>query len=165
MRGILKELSLSDAQCKPIGGLVEIRDNINPQGGGEYLTDDETLTGFETPPLNECGGRRVKLLLNAGVDAITLKQVADYEDEKSVVMLVNCGLERLSWFAKRRLQFLNAYETLYYFKPVATGWLLGCPEGWFAIYNSECLKRFEERPKFFDVEMIIKDTAAQMRRR
>lgn len=155
-----KLLSAMDSGAsEPIGGAVTIRDNVNPQGGGEYLDDDETLTGLRAGDLS--------VVLNAGVDAATLKQVKDLDDGGRVVLL-NCGLDRVSWFAKRALRgALDGFEEAYYLKPVAgAGWLLKCaPHPWRVFFPGEkgweVLLEADERPKMSDVESVVRVKAAQ----
>lgn len=91
---------------------------------------------------------------------MTLKQVEKMGGEKGVVLL-NCGLDRLSWWDRRKLKCLEGYQTLYFLKPVGGGWLMGCVDGWFAFWGGTCIKSFEERPKWFDVETLIRNTAAR----
>ncbi|CDF32197.1 unnamed protein product [Chondrus crispus] len=68
-------LELGASSPTPVGPNIQICDNINPQGGGEYLTDDEVMVGLKAP-VDKLGGRVVTVLLNAGVDvdSLTLRQ-------------------------------------------------------------------------------------------
>lgn len=152
-------IALGGASPQSIGGTVSIRDNVNPQGGGEYLDDDETLTGLRADGIS--------VILNAGVDSSTLRQTPDLDDGGAMV-LINCGLDRLSWFARRSLRdALNGFESAYYFKVIAgAGFLLkASPHPWrvFAYTATGCdvVLESEDRPKMGEVESAVRSAAAK----
>ncbi len=152
---------LSPGAQTRVGGEVNIRDNINPQGGGEYLDDDETLTGVRA------GGTAV--VLNAGVDAATLRQVADIDAVR--IVLVNCALDRLSWFDRRATRgALDGFDCAYYCKVVAGAGVLlrAAPRPWTAYVPAgnewRAVLEADERPKMSAVEAAIRSAAAEARR-
>lgn len=163
---------LGGTTCKDVGPTVEIRDNINPQGGGEYLTDDEVMIGVRITNASRLPGKpNVTMLINAGVDAGTLKQTQEYEREErekmEVIVLVNCGLERVSWFAKVGFaKYLESFEAAYYFKVIAAGgWLLKCGVAPWTVFAAlpkgiEVLDQVEKRPSLVDVEAQVRVAVA-----
>lgn len=167
MYSLAERLTSPDAEePKRLGPPVEIRDNVNPQGGGEYLTDDECVMGVRLSPVSTTPSlqRPVTLLLNAGVDGSTLQQVQQYDEhEDGVVVLLNCALDRVSWFAKMGFaKYLESYEPAYYLKVIAAGgWLLKCGQApWCVFVNSAegptLLEQMEDRPALVDVEAIVR---------
>lgn len=155
---------------KRVGGEVDICDNINPQGGGEYLTDDEVMVGLRA---DNCSLQRPLLcLLNAGVDAATLKGVQDFDtDPNSVILLVNCGIDRLSWFSKLSFgKYFDDFQSAYYLKNVAgNGWLLkrgSSPWRVFAELSSgiEMIWETESRPSIVDAEAEVRLAMAGIKR-
>lgn len=150
-----------NTKAQTIGPNVEIRDNVNPQGGGEYITDDECMLGIRTMIEK---GRYVTLLINAGVDASTLKQVSKYDEiQGGMVVLINCALDRVSWFAKIGFgKYIDMFIPLYYLKVIAPdGWLIKVGSmKWTAFINSidgpVVVEQFEERPSIMDVESKIR---------
>lgn len=163
---LLSSLGGSVSSAQRVGPSVEICDNVNPQGGGEYLTDDEVMIGLRSS-LPALGGRTVTVLLNAGVDADTLKQVREHDkDEGGVVVLVNCGVERLSWFAKLGGfgEYIERFRPAYYLKNIAgNGWLLKKgTRPWMVFADAgkgkgpDLVYEIEERPKIVDVEAEIR---------
>lgn len=161
---LLAGLGVPCDTCEPVGGTVEICDNINPQGGGEYLTDDECMVGFRAQSSPALDGRPLLIMINAGVDAGTLRDVSKYDtDQSAVVVLVNCGLDRLSWFAKRSFAgYIDSYASAYYLKNVAgNGWLFKCGNEPWSIYvegaaGPRLVSQVEKKPKLFDVERQIR---------
>lgn len=151
-------------QMQRVGPDVEIRDNVNPQGGGEYLTDDECMVGLRLLNAPEVDNRTVTLLLNTGVDAKTLKQVRDFDTtDDGVIVLVNCHLERVSWFAKIGFaKYIDSFVPAYYLKAIAPGgWLLKTGEAPWTVYVNSAqdpvvLEQYENRPSLVDVEAKIR---------
>lgn len=165
MEKLLEALGCAEGTWRPVGGSLEIRNNVNPQGGGDYLTDDECMTGFSTACCPHLGssGRSLILLINAGVDASTLGQVQKLDDGKSAVILLNCGLGRVSWFSKMSFAtYIDKYEPAYYLKLVAgNGWLLkNGPNPWRTYLEVptglSLVSESETRPKLVDVEADIR---------
>lgn len=172
LSALASRLGCDPSSCEQLGPPIEIRDNVNPQGGGEYITDDECMIGLRLASCPLLDGRRVSLLLNAGVDAATLKQIQKFDDNdyKSVIVLVNCALDRVSWFAKIGFaKYLDSFQTAYSLKSIApAGWLLKCGTApWTAFvnaYNAEdagagaavVVQQFETRPSIVDVEAKIR---------
>lgn len=183
------DASVDVGGCERLGPAVEIRDNVNPQGGGEYLTDDECLIGVRlTIPLPSSrssssststssiisspappdskgpSSRCVTILMNAGVDAATLKQVSSYDvDQTGIVVLVNCNLERLSWFAKLGFaKYIESFAPAYYLKAIAPGgWLQKCGDApWTAYANfaegPAIIQQYDARPSLVDVQARIR---------
>lgn len=154
----------------PVGGLVSICDNVNPQGGGEYLTDDECMVGRRVPACTALNGSGLTMLINAGVDASTLKEVRKLDNGSDIVVLLNCGLERVSWFAKLSFRdYIDEFVPLYYLKNVAgNGWLLKCGQDPWRAYiandgHFQCVYEVSERPKIVDVEAEIRIALAKVR--
>lgn len=148
-----------------VGGTVMICDNINPQGGGEYLTDDEVMVGqvCDSP----LAGRRVMVLINAGVDAATLRQVRDIEDDADVIVLLNCGLDRLSFFARLGFgDYFDSFETAYYLKVFpGMGYLYKVGrQPWRALVMTSSglavAKEYDVKPQTFSVEQLLRSRAA-----
>lgn len=169
LSALASRLGCEPSSCEQLGPPVEIRDNVNPQGGGEYITDDECMIGLQLTSCPLLEGRCVSLLLNAGVDAATLKQIQKFDDndQKSVIVLVNCALDRVSWFAKIGFaKYLDSFQTAYSLKSIApAGWLLKCGSApWTAFVNAEdagagtavVVQQFETRPSVVDVEAKIR---------
>lgn len=161
---VLEGLGVPCGTCEHVGGTVEICDNINPQGGGEYLTDDECMVGFRARSCPSLDGRPILVMINAGVDASTLRDIPKYDtDMSAVVVLVNCGIDRLSWFAKRSFAgYIDTYKSAYYLKNVAgNGWLYKYGNTPWSVYvNSaagpQLVSQAEKKPKMFDVERQIR---------
>lgn len=161
---LAKRLGVASDRCQRVGPLVEIRDNVNPQGGGEYLTDDECMVGVRLDSSYTTMGKQVTILLNAGVDASTLKQIQKYDtDEKGIIILVNCALDRVSWFAKLGFaKYIDSFSEAYYLKQVPpAGWLLKCaPEPWTVfVQQGSILKTVQEtvtRPSLIDVQSKVR---------
>lgn len=149
-----------------LGPAVEIRDNVNPQGGGEYLTEDEVLIGLRIAAAPAVQRRAVTLLLNTGVDPTTLRQIEQFDQrDDGIVVLINCGLDRMSWWAKRGCaKYIDSFSTAYYLKIIASGgWLLKCgPAAWTVfLYRPEgpvVIEQCEDRPSLVDVEAKIRLT-------
>lgn len=162
---MLEELGVARGAWASVGtGVVEIRDNVNPQGGGDYLTDDECMIGVRAtcPKLD---GRPVMLLINAGMDKTTLRQVQELDtEERDVIVLVNCNLASLSFFDKLRGfgKFIDQFETAYYLKLfLGIGMLLKAePEQWAAYAQRDdgvvFVEEFSERPEVFKVEQLLR---------
>ncbi|CAN8071543.1 unnamed protein product [Agarophyton chilense] len=160
---LLARLGVDTERCERVGGVVDICDNVNPQGGGEYLSDDECMVGFRA---GECGmlqGRRLLVLFNAGMDGGTLRGVKTLdEDEDGVVVLVNCGLDRLSWFAKRGFaDYIDGFKAAYYLKAVGGGWLFKSgAEPWRTFVRRgdalQTITASERKPRLVDVETQIR---------
>lgn len=163
-------LGVPSDRCKRVGPTVEIRDNVNPQGGGEYLTDDECMVGLALGTEN-CTGRHITILLNAGVDASTLRQIPKYDThEGGIVVLLNCALERVSWFSKLGFaQYLDAFSPVYYLKQVPpAGWLLKCaPAPWTVFLQNQdklvVVQKTDQRPSFVDVQNLVRLSAANVK--
>mmetsp|Transcript_10704 Transcript_10704/g.22750 ORF Transcript_10704/g.22750 Transcript_10704/m.22750 type:complete len:252 (+) Transcript_10704:496-1251(+) len=157
-------LALGSKDNTAVGGEVQICDNVNPQGGGEYLTDDETMSGIQA----ECGPLgRVVLLANAGVDMNTLKQVRDLDDGIGTLILLNCALERLTFFNKIGTKgYFDDFEVAYYLKVVAgCGFLMKVglsPWKLFGITadGAQLVKEWEERPSQIDSESALRSYLA-----
>lgn len=164
MSKLVTRLGGNPDTAKRLGPVVEIRDNVNPQGGGEYLTDDECLVGMRVAAAPTLDGRCVTLLLNTGVDASTLKQIKQYdEDDDGVVVLINCALDRMSWFAKLSFaKYVDSFRPAYYLKVIATGgWFIKSGmEPWTVFANSKegpvLILQSEERPSLVDVEAMVR---------
>lgn len=166
---ILEELGVSRGDWTSVGtGVVEIRDNVNPQGGGDYLTDDECMIGVRAlcPKL---GDRPVMVLINAGMDKATLRQVQKLDkDEREVVVLVNCNLGSLSFFDKLRGfgKYIDEFQPAYYLKLfLGVGMLLKQePEPWAAFAQREdgpvIVEEFAERPEIYKVEQLLRRNIA-----
>lgn len=115
-------------------------------------------------PVDRLGGRVVTVLLNSGVDVDSLKQVPAYDSEKGVVVLVNCALERVGWFARLGGfgEFVDGFEAAYYLKNMAgRGWLLKRGTGKWTVFverkgGCEIVCEMQERPKMVDVEKEIR---------
>lgn len=144
-----------------LGPPVEIRDNVNPQGGGEYITDDECMVGLRTMR----GGRVVTILMNAGVDAATLKQVQQYDVPEGITILVNCALDRVSWFAKLGFaKYIDSFAPLYYLKSIApNGWLikasaLSTAKWYLFLYDGQpvLLEQYDDKPSIVDAESKVR---------
>lgn len=161
---LAKRLGVSSDLCKRVGPLVEIRDNVNPQGGGEYLTDDECMVGVKLNTGDTVVGKPVTILINAGVDASTLKQIQKYDvNEDGIVILVNCALDRVSWFAKLGFaKYIDSFSEAYYLKQVPpAGWLIKCaPEPWTVfVQQGDGLKAVQEtteRPSLMEVQSTVR---------
>jgi hypothetical protein len=162
---LLIELGALPDSWVEVGGNVQICDNINPQGGGEYLTDDEVMAGFRA----ECSlldGRPVTILINAGVDASTLRQVKELDNGRDVVILVNCGLDRMSYFSKLGFaKYIDSFEPVYFLKVfLGTGLLFKwAHEPWQAYANARTgvylVQEYSERPAVYKVEEIVRMAA------
>lgn len=162
---MLEELGVARGEWANVGtGVVEIRDNVNPQGGGDYLTDDECMIGVRAacPKLD---GRPVMVLINAGMDKATLRQVQELDkDERDVVVLVNCNLASLSFFDKLRGfgKYIDQFQPAYYLKLfLGVGMLLKTePEPWAAFAQRDdgavFIEEFAERPEIFKVEQLLR---------
>lgn len=157
---LLQKLAPGESQSS-VGGVVNIRDNINPQGGGEYLDDDETLTGVRAGD--------IAVVLNAGVDAATLRQASDIKAGR--IVLVNCALDRLSWFDKRATRgAVDDFECAYYCKVVSGAgiFMRAAPTPWTAFVSSnegwKVVLESEERPKMNVVENAIRTALAEAKR-
>lgn len=170
MEKLLLALGCAEGDWVPVGGMatVEIRDNINPQGGGDYLTDDEVMCGYRA---NFCHALNagIVILMNAGVDASTLKHVQNLDDGKAVMVLLNCGVDRISWFAKRSFaSYINQYVAAYYLKAVVgCGWFFKqSPWPWATYVETssglKLLSNAERRPKFVDVQADVNIAVALM---
>lgn len=123
------------------------------------MTDDEVMVGFNA----DTKTGPVSLLINAGVDMDTLNQVKALQDSKGFTILLNCGLERLSWLDKLRLgKYFDSFEVLYCLKRVGgSGWLFKCGrEDWgLWVDTPKALKLLsisKDRPKIFDVEQQVR---------
>lgn len=164
MEKLFAELGTPPQTCVRVGGTVDIRDNINPQGGGEYLSDDECMVGLRAAACSRLGGRPLLMMINAGVDASTLGDMKKFDtDTNAVVVLINCGLDRLSWFAKLSFaKYIDTYVPAYYLKNVAgNGWLLKCgSEPWRvfvdAVGGVQLVSEEDARPSLVDVEAQIR---------
>jgi hypothetical protein len=162
---LLEELGVARGEWTSVGtGVVEIRDNVNPQGGGDYLTDDECMIGVRalSPRL---GGRPVMMLINAGVDKATLRQVKDLDEGgRDVIVLVNCNLSSLSFFDKLGGlgTYIDQFKTAYYLKLfLGVGMLLkNEPEPWAAFAQRDdgavLIEEFAERPEIYRVEQLLR---------
>jgi len=162
----------SNGNFRHVGGRVRICDNVNPQGGGEYLTDDEVMTGITA---DDCGALgRVIVLINAGVDASTLKQVRKLDDDASVIVLLNCALERLTFFDKLGMGgYFDQFKVAYYLKFIAgTGMLMKTgSEPWklFAANGSdqqtgitpELVREWDAKPSTVDAESALRSYTSQ----
>eukprot|EP00178_Gracilaria_changii_P000031 TRINITY_DN1001_c0_g1_i1.p1 TRINITY_DN1001_c0_g1~~TRINITY_DN1001_c0_g1_i1.p1 ORF type:complete len:294 (+),score=26.48 TRINITY_DN1001_c0_g1_i1:2374-3255(+) len=160
---LLAGLGVALENCERVGGEVSICDNINPQGGGEYLTDDECMVGFRTRQCAKLKSRSLLVLFNAGMDGSTLRQVKSLDsNDGSVVVLVNCGLDRLSWFAKRGFaKYIDEFIAAYYLKAVGNGWLLKigtCPWRTFVQIGGKVksINEADKKPNLVDVEQQIR---------
>lgn len=164
---LAKRLGVPSDRCKWVGPPVEIRDNVNPQGGGEYLTDDECMIGLALDANEATVGKHVTILLNAGVDASTLKQIQKYDvHENGIVVLVNCALDRVSWFAKLGFaKYIDSFSEAYYLKQVPpAGWLLKCaPAPWTVFVQRgntlTAVQETEARPSIVDVQSTVRKNA------
>lgn len=151
-----------------VGPVVEIRDNVNPQGGGEYLTDDECMVGVRIAKGDARTARTTTLLLNAGVDAATLRQVRALDDDADgVVVLLNCGLERVSWFAKLGFAaYIDSFDAAYYLRAVAAGgWLFRRGgDAWMVVAGAadgaRVVSTSARRPTLFEAEQQIRAAVA-----
>lgn len=161
---LAKRLGVASDRCQWVGPLVEIRDNVNPQGGGEYLTDDECMVGIRLNSTDTTMGKQVTILLNAGVDASTLKQIQKYDvNENGIIVLVNCALDRVSWFAKLGFaKYIDSFSEAYYLKQVPpAGWLFKCaPEPWTVFVQQKSMMKTVqetvERPSLIDVQSKVR---------
>lgn len=168
MEKLLRELGTTPAQCQSVGGAVQICDNVNPQGGGEYLTDDECMVGLRTASCPGAQGRPLLIMINAGVDASTLGDVKGFDtNKKGIVILLNCGLDRLSWFAKLSFaKYIESYEPVYYLKNIGgNGWLLKNGVGPWRVFveganGIELVSEEELKPSLVDVEAQVRITLA-----
>lgn len=130
-------------------------------GGGEYLDDDECITGV-------CSGD-FAVVLNAGVDASTLRKLN--EIDAGTVVLVNGALERLSWFDKRGLRgAIDDYIPAYVCRIVAGRGILlfAAPHSWTAYVpraDGTFAVAFEsnEQPKMAQVEAAVRRAADEER--
>lgn len=164
---ILEELGVVQDSWTAVGtGTVDIRDNINPQGGGPYLSDDECLVGFRAP-CPKLDGKYVTILLNAGVDKATLTQVKDLDKgERDVIVLVNCNLSSLSFFDKLGkkgfAKYIEQFSSIYYLHLfLGIGMLFKCsPDPWSAWAQRDdgavLLEEFQSRPEIFKVEELLR---------
>lgn len=159
--------ALGATSLHPVGAQVRICDNVNPQGGGEYLTDDEVMVGLKA--YTERGS--VMTLINAGVDIDTLRQVRDMEEEGTALVLVNCGLERLSWVHRLRFgKYFTQFGVSYCLKRIGgNGWLLKCGEEPWGIWMDvsggvELLAEKEERPSVMQVQSEVRVALASIRK-
>lgn len=162
---ILEELGVLRDSWTAVGtGTVEIRDNINPQGGGPYLTDDECLVGFRAscPKLE---GKNMTIVLNAGVDKTTLRQIKELDEgERDVLVLLNCNLSSLSFFDKLGGfgNYIDQFTSVYYLKLfLGVGMLFKCaPEPWSAWAQRDdgavLVEEFPNRPESFKVEELLR---------
>lgn len=110
-------------------------------------------------------------LINAGVDIETLRQVRALEEEGAVLVLVNCGLERLSWLDKLRFgKYFDKFHVSYYLKRVGgNGWLLKCGEEPWAIWvdapgGARLLAEREERFTLIQAEREVRMALADIDR-
>jgi Domain of unknown function (DUF1995) len=162
---LLMQLGALPDSWVEVGGNVQICDNINPQGGGEYLTDDEVMAGFRA----QCSlldGRSVTILINAGVDASTLKQVKELDNGRDVVVLINCGLDRMSFLSKLGFaKYIDSFEPVYFLKVfLGTGLLFKWAyEPWQAYANGQTgvqlVQEYSERPAVYKVEELVRIAA------
>jgi hypothetical protein len=164
---LLIELGSAPDTWSEVGGNVRICDNINPQGGGEYLTDDEVMVGFQGTS-TALSGHPVTILINAGVDASTLRQVKGLDNGDDIIVLVNCGLDRMSYFAKLGFaKYINAFEPIYFLKTfLGGGVLFKWARGPWRAYaagiqgGTNLVQEFSEKPAMYEVEEIIRSAAS-----
>ena len=99
-----------------------------------------------------------------------LKQVKEIDDGKSVIVLVNFNLERMTFFDRLGIgQYMDSFAPVYVMKKAAnnSGYLYrSWPENWeiYANIRGEKLIRIEDstsRPKFLDVDSKIKSAIAK----
>jgi Domain of unknown function (DUF1995) len=162
---LLEQLGVPIEECLSLGGHVEIRLNINPQGGGDYLTDDECMVARRAILCPRLGGTKsVMVMINAGVDASTLKQVKALDVEtggEDVIVLVNCGLDRLDFFSKfGYAKFIDSFVPAFYLKLIlgsSKAALMKCfPHKWTAYVNGDSFIEFDERPPMYEVEQVVR---------
>ena len=131
------------------------------------------MLGYHTARVPMLGDKPCMLLINAGVDASTLRQVEVLEKDVlpngGVVVLLNCGLDRVSWLAKMGFaRYLDSFEPAYYLKNVAgMGWLLKDGDGtWKVFINTSdgvvLVNTLLSRPKMVDVESMVRRERANV---
>jgi hypothetical protein len=166
---LLTELGVPFGEWESRGGTVEIMNNNNPQGGGDYLTDDEcvvALRGKDCPNLGGCRG--IMVMINAGVDASTLKQVKTIDDKSGgmdVIVLVNCGLDRLDFFSKLGTgKYFDLFATAFYLKLIlgsSQAALIRCyPGKWTAFVSQDCVIEFDHRPTVYKIEQLVRNASS-----
>jgi hypothetical protein len=166
---LLEELGVPRGSWAQVGtGVVEIRDNVNPQGGGDYLTDDECMYGYRAacPRLD---GKRVAVLINAGVDKATLRQVPALDGGgRDTIVLVNCNLVSLSFFDKLGGfgTYIEQFRPVYYLKLfMGVGMLFKSePEPWAAFAHRDggaaLIEEYPGRPEIVKVEQLLRRSVA-----
>jgi hypothetical protein len=105
------------------------------------------------------------MLINAGVDKATLRQVKDLDEGgRDVIVLVNCKLSSLSFFDKLGGlgTYIDQFKTAYYLKLfLGVGMLLkNEPEPWAAFAQRDdgavLIEEFAERPEIYRVEQLLR---------
>lgn len=111
-------------------------------------------------------GKSCVLLINAGVDGSTLRQVRDLDNGSDVVVLVNCNLDRLSFFTKLSVgRYIESFQIAYALKLVlGLGALLKRgSEKWklYVLRAGECrlLEEFDEKPVAYKAEELVRVAA------
>lgn len=113
------------------------------------------------------GGKYVTILINAGVDASTLKDVKSFDREGEVIVLANCALDRMSFFDKLGFaKYIDAFQPVYYLKLfLGVGLLLKQePHPWAAFSQRDdgavLVEEFQGKPQIFQVEQLLRQNVA-----
>jgi hypothetical protein len=113
---------------------------------------------------------RLTVIINPGIDGTNLRSLRDLDDGRGPVILVNCGLDRLSWLDKMGVgDYLDSFCEVYSLRRAGTGFVFRRFSGeWqlFVARGGEALEMIESRPRkpsFVEAERRIKGALGGMR--
>lgn len=120
----------------------------------------QDLSGFVG--LNGPGGKRLTVILNPGIDVSNLRSLKALDDTRGNVVLLNCGVERMTFFDKVGLgDYLDGFKPAYSLKRAATGFIFRAyPSAWqlHVVQNGKMslIDSTDKRPSFMEAEKKIK---------
>lgn len=117
------------------------------------------------------GGRFCTVLINAGVDGSTLRQVSKLDNGSDIIVLLNCSLERLSYFSKLGMgHYLDSFQVAYSLKAfLGLGSLIKQGKEKWKLYaycatGFDLIREFDERPIAYKVEEYLRLSSHQSRK-
>lgn len=120
----------------------------------------QDLSGFVG--LNGPGGKRLTVILNPGIDVSNLRSLKGLDDSRGNVLLLNCGVERMTFFDKVGMgDYLDGFKPAYSLKRAATGFIFRAyPSNWqlHVVQNGKMslIHSMDKRPTFMEAEKKIK---------